>query len=88
MRQSIELQEKEGNSNLDLSLFDQLVNLDLEAEGVDTLTEEEENDFFALLQSENVGKAITNLAEHLLMTEAMSGRIKVSSVAISWSEVC
>ena len=43
------------------------------------MTEEEENEFFSLLQSENVGKAITNLAEHLLMTEAMSGRIRVSN---------
>ena len=55
------------------------MSLDLEAEGVDNLTEEEENEFFSLLQSENVGKAITNLAEHLLMTEAMSGRIRVSN---------
>lgn len=33
---------------------------------------------FDLLQTENIGKAVTNLSEYLLMTEAMSGKIRVS----------
>ena len=52
--------------------------LDLEEEGVDTLDEDEEQELFALLQSDSVGKAVTNLAEYLLMTQAMKGEIKVS----------
>ena len=42
--------------------------MDLEAEGVENLEEEEEQEYFELLKSESVGKAVTNLAEHLLMT--------------------
>jgi len=52
--------------------------LDLEEDGVDSLTEEEEQEFFDLLKSDRVGKSLTNLSEYLLMTEAMSGKIRVS----------
>ena len=31
-----------------------------------------------MLNGDNVGKAVTNLAEYLLMTQAMKGEIKVS----------
>ena len=50
--------------------------MDLEAEGVENLEEEEEQEFFELLKSESVGKAVTNLAEYFLMTQAMRGEIK------------
>ena len=78
-RQSMELLEKNGNEDLNLTRFEELLRLDLEVDGVENLTEEEEADFFALLQSENVGKCVTNMAEYLLMTQAMKGAIKVSS---------
>lgn len=78
LRQSIELSEKSSNKALNLTLFDELLALDLEEEGIENLTSEQEADYFSLLQGENVGKAVTNLAEYLLMTQAMKGEIKVS----------
>ena len=78
LRQSIELAEKSGNPQLNYTLLEKLMKLDLEEEGVDTLDEDEEQELFALLQSDSVGKAVTNLAEYLLMTQAMKGEIKVS----------
>jgi hypothetical protein len=42
--------------------------LALELEGREQLTEEEEEEFFNLLQGEGSGKAITNLSEYILMT--------------------
>ena len=96
MRQSIELQEKDAaargktETSMDnASLLNRLLNLDLEpgtpeeagSEDV-LLTEEEEDELFNLLQSPTVGKSVTNLSEYLLMTEAMSGRIKVSQSVI------
>ena len=50
--------------------------MDLEVEGVENLEEEEEQEFFELLKSESAGKAVTNLAEYFLMTQAMRGEIK------------
>ena len=52
--------------------------LDLEEEGADNLDEEDEAELFAVLQGDGVGKAVTNLAEYLLFTQAMKGEIKVS----------
>lgn len=40
LRQSIELSEKSSNSNLNLTMFDELLSLDLEEEGVESLTSE------------------------------------------------
>ena len=40
------------------------------------MEEEEEQEFFELLKSESAGKAVTNLAEYFLMTQAMRGEIK------------
>ena len=40
------------------------------------MTDEQEQEFFDLLQSDNVGKSLTNLAEYLLMTQAMKGEIR------------
>lgn len=79
-RQSIELSEKTSNVGLDLTKFDELLKLDLEVDGIENLTEDEENEYFALLNGDNVGKAITNMAEYLLMTQAMKGEIKVSFI--------
>ena len=70
-----------------------LLDLDLETDSVEdadgegttktstatNLSEEEEDEFFNLLKSPSVGKSVTNLSEYLLMTEAMTGRIKVSA---------
>lgn len=42
LRQSIELAEKTSNADLDLLLFRKLMDLDLEADGVESLSEEEE----------------------------------------------
>mmetsp|Transcript_18439 Transcript_18439/g.21742 ORF Transcript_18439/g.21742 Transcript_18439/m.21742 type:complete len:139 (+) Transcript_18439:552-968(+) len=50
--------------------------LDLEAEGVDNLDEVDEERLFGTLNGDNVGKAVTNLAEYLLMTQAMKGEIR------------
>jgi len=50
--------------------------LDLEEEGADNLDEEDEAELFAVLQGDGVGKAVTNLAEYLLLTQAMKGEIK------------
>ena len=52
--------------------------LDLEEEGADNLDEDDEAELFAVLQGDGVGKAVTNLAEYLLLTQAMKGEIKVS----------
>ena len=64
-------------------MFEELLKLDLEVDGIENLTEEEENDYFALLNGDNVGKAITNMAEYLLMTQAMKGEIKVSFISLT-----
>lgn len=42
LRQSIELTEKAGNPELNLTLFEELQNLDLEVEGVDKLDDDQE----------------------------------------------
>ena len=42
------------------------------------MSEAEETHYFSLLKSKQAGKVITNLAEYLLMTQAMKGEIKVS----------
>ena len=68
LKQSIELGEKSGNNDTNLTKLDELLRLDLDAEGAENLEEEEEQEFFELLKSESVGKALTNLAEYLLMT--------------------
>ena len=73
------------------SLLNRLLNLDLETgdtpEDEQILSEEEEEELFNLLQSPTVGKSVTNLSEYLLMTEAMSGRIKVSQSSICSSNL-
>ena len=76
LKQSIELSEKSDNADANLTKLDELLRLDLDAEGADTLEEEEEQEFFELLKGESVGKAVTNLAEYYLMTQAMRGEIK------------
>ena len=79
LRQSIELGEKAGNADTNYALLEKLMKLDLEEEGADNLEEEDEAELFAVLQSDGVGKAVTNLAEYLLLTQAMKGEIKVGS---------
>ena len=68
MLQSIELREKAESTATDHTLLEALVNLDHYSEGKDTMSPEREADFQGLLESPNVGKTITNLAEYLLMT--------------------
>ena len=67
-QQSIELGEKSFNPDFDILLFDELLSLDLSAEGASPLTSEKEQDFIELLQCPHIGKPITNLAEYLLLT--------------------
>jgi len=43
------------------------------------LSEEEEQEFFGVLQGFGSGKAITNLCEYLVTTQAMKGEIRVST---------
>lgn len=74
LAQSIELTETALNTGVDRKLLEELLTLDLVQEddkAPRSLTEEEENEFFALLQAPGQGKAITNMAEYLLMTECM-----------------
>lgn len=61
---------------MDLKLLDELFNLELE--GKEQLTDESTEEFFSLLQGEGSGKAICNLSEYLLMTQALKGEIRVS----------
>lgn len=76
LRQSIELGEKVSNANVDATKLDELINLDLERDDALKLSDSEENAFLEVLQGDAVGKAVTNLAEYLLMTQAMKGDIK------------
>jgi hypothetical protein len=76
LKQSIEITEKAANPDFDLVKLNEL--LDLELEGKESLTEEEESELFNVLQGEGSGKAITNLSEYILMTQAMKGEIRVS----------
>ena len=77
--QSIELGEKAHNKDFDLMLFEELMNLDLNDEGAEPLSPEKESELFELLESPELGKAITNLAEYLLLTQAMKGDINMAA---------
>jgi hypothetical protein len=76
LKQSIEITERANNPSYDSIRLNEL--LDLELEGRESLTEPEEVTMFNVLQGAGSGKAITNLSEYLLMTQAMKGEIKVS----------
>ena len=54
------------------------MDLDLEEEGADKLDADDEERYFSMLSGDNIGKALTNKAEYLLMTQAMKGETKVS----------
>jgi len=41
-------------------------------------TQETEEEYFTLLKSLDIGKALTNLSEYLLETEGLKGQAKVS----------
>lgn len=73
--QSIEINEKAQNPAINLTQLQRLMDLDLNDENSKLSTNEEE-DMFALLEAQGQGKAITNLSEYLLMTQAMKGEVK------------
>lgn len=77
-RQSIELGEKGSGSRIDQHDLRELMDLDLEEEGADKLDADDEERYFSMLSGDNIGKALTNKAEYLLMTQAMKGETKVS----------
>ena len=57
------------NPQLNYTLLEKLMKLDLEEEGVDTLDEDEEQDLFALLQSEEHEIEVKNCVERMVSTE-------------------
>ena len=48
-------------------------------ESIEPLSPEQEQDLFTLLASPDVGKTVTNLAEYLLLTQAMKGDINMAA---------
>lgn len=89
--ESIDVNEKAFNKGVDQDLLLDLLKLNLEPNDPDgnpddnpgenpvpevKLTEEQEAKYFALLKAPGQGKAITNYAEYLLMTQAMKGKVK------------
>lgn len=78
LKQSIEVNERATSPGTSLQKLEQLLALELDGE---PLTEDQEQEYFELLQGHGSGKAITNLAEYLLMTQAMKGEVRVSNVA-------
>lgn len=77
LKQSIELTEKSSTLAADPQKLRDLLAVDFKVDEK-LLTEEEEQQYFGLLQGFGSGKAITNLCEYLLMTQAMKGEIRVS----------
>lgn len=75
----MEIAEKTGNKEIDLVMLERLLSLDLNSESSVPLTNDEEQELFGLLQTRGLGKAITNLAEYLLLTQAMKGEIAMSA---------
>lgn len=77
MKQSIEINEKARNPDVLQNELDELMTLSISK--TDSKMDQQKEDFlFNILQSEGADKAITNLSEYLLMTETLSGNIKVS----------
>lgn len=76
LKQSIEINEKHRNPAVDVAQLEALLSIEIDDKNI--LSDDEEKNFLNLLQGFGSGKAITNLAEYLLMTQAMKGEIKVS----------
>ena len=77
MHFSIEINEKARNPDVLQNELDELMTLSISK--TDSKMDQQKEDFlFNILQSEGADKAITNLSEYLLMTETLSGNIKVS----------
>ena len=77
--ESIEINEKGHNQGVDETLLRELFSLNLESEKeneINVLTGDQEVAYFELLRAPGQGKALTNYAEYLLMTQAMKGKIK------------
>lgn len=77
LKQSIDLLETKQAQVLNQSDLTSLLELDLDDENVH-ISQELQEHLYTILSSPNLGKAITNLSEYLLMTQAMKGQIKVS----------
>ena len=75
LKQAIEINEREKNPQASTAKLEALLSLELDDKV--TLTPDQEQEYLDLLQGYGSGKAITNLSEYLLMTQAMKGEIRV-----------
>jgi len=73
------MNERHQKQGEDIPWLDQLMSLDLDGRddnaqiSIDSDTEQR---YFQLLEGRDSGKAITNLSEYMLMTQAMGGKTK------------